>query len=594
MSLHMNARQGGFALALTIIVIAGLAVLASGAMMVGMNSRLIRHYNVHQDELATVADAGLELARARLNANPSLYPDSGYTVLELDSVVTGAGGQVLTGVTRSLYVGPIGITSGQYGVHGAVVAVVRSGPNTLIRRANVVQESFSKFAYFTHIEGAIVFGGSDQILGPAHSNDDIEIHATGATFHSDLTVSGRIVNRNNGTYLSGYSEYAPQIPLPQVADLDNLETQAIAGGTAFTAPSGSNAVGRARMRIEFIARDLNGDGDTTDENEGFIRVYRGSGSSAADWVVGANSVTNLRTSRNCGHVAPSTASRRHTGESAGNFYAAGSNPPHTNNTRRDEALSWQERVCYLGGAPEITNGWVSSNSDGSWDSWGGTVSSLLSSGAHPDRNHLFPITRALNPSFKGVVFVDGDVAVSGVVRGRVTVAATGDIVIADDITYATPPSVGNCEDILGLFAGGDVVISRTPINSPWRINNSGSWRTYDDSADEHIDAFILTLNSFFVEGFDQPPTDAEECRPGDTFGRGCIFLNGGIIQRVRGAVGQSTGTGYVKRYDYDPCGATAPPPYFPTTGRFSRNAYYEVDPTGFDVDAYFAMLAAGS
>jgi hypothetical protein len=46
----------------------------------------------------------------------------------------------------------------------------------------------------------------------------------------------------------------------------------------------------------------------------------------------------------------------------------------------------------------------------------------------------------------------------------------------------------------------------------------------------------------------------------------------------------------VKRYQYDQCGANNPPPYFPTTGHFVRGHYYEVDPTGFDVNAYWSLL----
>ena len=54
------------------------------------------------------------------------------------------------------------------------------------------------------------------------------------------------------------------------------------------------------------------------------------------------------------------------------------------------------------------------------------------------------------------------------------------------------------------------------------------------------------------------------------------------------------GTGYIKRYAYDPCGETQPPPYFPTTGHFTKAQIYQVDPTGFSVASYFKMLSAGS
>src|SRR5690606_16683084 len=162
------------------------------------------------------------------------------------------------------------------------------------------------------------------------------------------------------------------------------------------------------------------------------------------------------------------------------------------------------RVCYLGGAPEITNGWVALNSDGRCLPWGGQVAPGLN---RPDQGYLHPISRELNPGFKGVIYVDGDDEGSGTVRCRVTIAATCDIVIADDLVYSLDPAVGNCWDIVGLFAGGSVVVSRTPINSAWQRGNGNAWFSYDDSESERVHAFVLTLNTFTVEGYDQPPTN---------------------------------------------------------------------------------------
>ena len=45
--------------------------------------RLVADRDVDPEQV--LADAGLELARARLNANPSLYPDTGIAVLESDA-----------------------------------------------------------------------------------------------------------------------------------------------------------------------------------------------------------------------------------------------------------------------------------------------------------------------------------------------------------------------------------------------------------------------------------------------------------------------------------------------------------------------------
>ena len=73
-------------------------------------------------------------------------------------------------------------------------------------------------------------------------------------------------------------------------------------------------------------------------------------------------------------------------------------------------------------------------------------------------------------------------------------------------------------------------------------------------------------------------------------------MTGGIIQSRRGAVGQQSWigvTGYLKRYEYDACAATNPPPYFPTTGYFGRGRQYEIDPVGFDVGRLFEAITAG-
>jgi hypothetical protein len=53
-------------------------------------------------------------------------------------------------------------------------------------------------------------------------------------------------------------------------------------------------------------------------------------------------------------------------------------------------------------------------------------------------------------------------------------------------------------------------------------------------------------------------------------------------------VGTTGGTGNLKRYSYNACALTEPPPYFPTTGHFARNRFYELNPVGFNVATWFA------
>jgi hypothetical protein len=192
-----------------------------------------------------------------------------------------------------------------------------------------------------------------------------------------------------------------------------------------------------------------------------------------------------------------------------------------------------------------------------------------------------------------VIFVDGKVAISGVLRGRVTLAATDNIVVADDMTYATDPGAATCNDILGLFSGTDILVADNTLNAPQRPQaGAAAYFTYDDTKDESIHAVVLALNTFGVENYTSGATMAEPCE-NKLWGRGCLYLTGGVIQRTRGAVGSvgsPGGPGYLKRYSYDACASVGPPPYFPTTGHFVRGHYYEVNPAGFDVAAYYRQL----
>jgi hypothetical protein len=257
-------------------------------------------------------------------------------------------------------------------------------------------------------------------------------------------------------------------------------------------------------------------------------------------------------------------------------------------------MTQASKRCFLGGSEyldSLDNRFDSTDSRGRWLRWPGpAVDSVVQNRRPLDWAFLWPITRAYNPSFKGVIHVEGNVAVSGTLRGQVTLAATGNVVIADDIRYATDPGAGLCVDMLGLFAGNDVIIADNMLNSPQKASSSNTtYRTYDDTKDEFIQGVVLALDIFTGQNYDSGPNNAEACES-KSAGRGCIYLTGGIIQDTRGAVGLTDGTGYVKRYAYDQCVLNSPPPYFPTTGHFARGRFFEVDPLGFDVAAFYHSL----
>lgn len=571
------SNNGGFALILTVLVVVIVGSLVAAASVIGTNHLLVNNYFDRQSELAMVADGGLEWARARLNAEDSIYPDSGFVTLENGVAVLDAAGDTIPGVRRWVYAGPSGVTTGQYGVFGSVVSVVEdAGGGRVIRRSQVYQESFAKYAYFTDFEPSTIrFGCRDQLFGPVHSNSPIRLYSPcggdSATFHGPLTTGQDVQVPGYGSFRQGFVENVSTIPLPPTAELSKLQTQATLGSTAFVGNT-SGGSGEATTRIEFIAVDLNGDGDESDDNEGFIRVYQ---SSNADWVTSTGDEEN---SDQCGDYH------------AGVFYTT--NQAHPGGHNAQLALKNSTSRCYLGGADEITGNFrATTDGYGDWLEYPNPTPPALLATTRPDSAYLFPISRALNPNFKGVIYVDGKVVVSGRVRGRVTVAASDDIIFGDDITYVTDPGAGTCVDIAGYFSGDDVRVADNDLNAPAWVGGSGTdkYYTLDDTSDEFFHGTVLALDIFTVQNYNSGSSSEEDCEGADN-GRGCLYLTGGIIQRQRGAVGLTSGRGYIKRYSYDACGATSPPPYFPTTGVFARGQYYQVDPSGFNITNYFDLI----
>jgi len=180
--MHLH-NERGIALVTVLLVTLVVLTLMSTAAVLGGNTALVTRYRQRATLLTTVADAGIEEARSAVNGTRALMPDTGYKLFETKAVVYDAVGKAIPNVTRTTYIGPTGITSGQYGVFASVVTVAKDiFGNTVVRRGEIDQESFAKYAYFTNTEGLIYFANNDQIYGPVHSNDVINIVASGATF----------------------------------------------------------------------------------------------------------------------------------------------------------------------------------------------------------------------------------------------------------------------------------------------------------------------------------------------------------------------------------------------------------------------------
>jgi hypothetical protein len=575
----IRADRPGVALLVVMLVTLVVGAIAAGAALIGANTYLINDFDRRQSLLESVADAGLELNRARLNANPGLYRDNAIVTLELDAAVTDADGTAIPGVTRTVYVLPVGGGAGEFGNFAALVAIAQDGDGSrLIRRVDLMQESFATFAYFTDFEADdIAFGNKDQLWGPVHSNAKIEIRSDSSTFHGPVTTADRFIGAQYATFHGDTASGVPMIPMPTLTQINRLKQRATPGNLAFTSPT-SAAANRARMRIEFVARALGGSSVRT----GFVRVYT---SNDGRWVTGNVPTGGMGAARQCGRFPDDGRLRWDSDTTA-----------HRVNNLQSGARS----RCFLGGADTLwtfippagatgTGPFFPDDGFGSWMPTGKSVPAAVA--GQRDADYLFPLDRTLNPAFRGVIFVDGSVVVSGRVRGRVTLVATGNIIIGDDLTYDTDPGGGTCRDALGLIAGGSVVVADNMLNTPQLVG--GAWRVYDETPDEHIHATMLALDRFLVENHSSDPRNLLPCN-GLSWGRGCLRVNGGIVQRTRGAVASidwlGRRSGYSKQYTFDQCAWTDPPPYFPGTGHFRTGRYYEVDPTGFDIQAFFRAM----
>lgn len=655
-----RARRGS-ALVLTLIITLSLAALAASAIYLGSNAQtLANSYNDERD-LRYAAEATLAMGKSTLNFDPYAAPDTGYRTVSTGVAVTGADGMPVPGVAMTMYIGPTSSSTGQFGRFVSVVAAGRNSRGAqVVRRLELAQESFAKFAYWSNKETSngtpIYFNNNDQLWGPVWSNDQINIGSGTARFRGTVGTAKIINGVGYGTFDKGYSINQKPISLPNNTQLTALAGYAASGNLSFTAPY-SGAISGALMRIEFTPKPFNGGTGGTALNgadDGFLRVYIST--SGAQWLRGDSTANNcgaayvfttaptgpgsaqqplfvplVEHSKTWFSNALNAARAQGVGYTSSQIKGLTSGSSMTTNVLRQTSAR-----CYLGGDPNLRaanlfgtsaytqalalggsspstdpswiavakaiggsdttfDAGVSGTGKGYWVRYPGTVNSTLATMFGNEAFYLFPLYRGLNPGTKGVIYVKGTVGLSGKLRGRVTVYATGNVGILQDTKYVTDPALNLCSDILGVISGNNIMVADNAVQTPLSISGTG-YRNMDATKDVFIDGVLMALNTAF--GAEAYYTGPNASSPGNGCegtpnGRGCLYLTGGVIQEARGPVGLSSGEGFAKRYSYDACALFNPPPYFPTTGRYTDNRYYELDPIGFDVAAMYRSLTPG-
>ncbi|MGV3707321.1 MAG: hypothetical protein ACO1Q7_00660 [Gemmatimonas sp.] len=641
-----SAKRRGFALltVLLIAVVGSVIALASG--MMAMSNVLVQGSS---DRAAMVDDAalsGLEIERSRLNARLDTVPLNGFATVENGVLLPNTGG-----VRRTTWISRLGnsdslVTTGEFGVQAEVVSrAIDPAGNVAIRRVEMYQESFARYASFTDMARstngtALYWALGAQAQGPVHSNDTIWVWNGNpkpqAIFHDKVTTARIVLNKTSAEFRKGQpAEQIARIALPTNADLDILKNIASRAGYVFTPDVVTGDSALVTMRIEFVALDLDGDGTTTGPDEGFFRVYKMrasvtppiygwgyamgrpsvppltgcviSGATQLTCVdpipaIGAVPLDSVLYSWNCGvpQMVGGLVGMPTTFAQIATRMVNGASNYQSKMQDKQAAFDNAAARCYLGGDERLSPTGVFRPTDavGYWvPRTSGTVPPAVA--ARADGAYLWPLSAAYNSSFRGVIFAEGKVGVSGTVRGRVTLASRANMVILHDLRQATSPAIatGTCDaddDILGLFSGQYVMYADNTLSTPQRRLTGGTgnaWGTrkeFDPSTgrpDLSVHASILALRSVSAENSNAPAGG----QPYVT--RGTIRLIGGTIESRIGQTGTMSGSnlhGYYDDLSFNRCSLKYPPPYFPTTGRWTRTQFFEVNPSGFTPANWFA------
>lgn len=231
---------------------------------------------------------------------------------------------------------------------------------------------------------------------------------------------------------------------------------------------------------------------------------------------------------------------------------------------------------------------------------GGIVPAALASTVRQEseRAYLHGLAKPVNLESRGVVHATaGPVWVSGRLRGTVTLYVLGSVVLIDDLRYDRDPTAPDalCRNFLGVIARDNVMVADNSMNRPRVITTpattAGNTLFLGPDRDFFLDAVTMSLTGTVgVENYagatrTNPASMCPKTSTNSTSG-GCINQTGGVIEQAISATFAGSGTGLRENRTVDPCQLTnRKPPYFPTTGRYLENKYYELDPSSLSTSA---------
>jgi hypothetical protein len=253
---------------------------------------------------------------------------------------------------------------------------------------------------------------------------------------------------------------------------------------------------------------------------------------------------------------------------------------------------------------------------GGWKLWAGatlpTVNAPLFQAV--EKPYLWPMYKPYNLNSKGVVnATTGPVYLSDTLRGNITFYqsdSTKDIVFIDDLVYDQSPNstTALCRNFLGVIGAKNVLLANNALNRP-RHDGNGTVRWFG-FPDFVLNAVTMSLTGTvgIEDGYNYPTTTpggpatspATPCGvAANVTSGGCINQTGGVIEQYISVTYTGASDGLRENRTVDPCQLTnRRPPFFPQTGRYLDNKYYEIDPVNVDswtqVKAFYARLRGRS
>ncbi len=533
-----TSNDKGMALVATLVMVLTISAIAIAMLSMTSNDIKLSSLQEASKETFYIAEAGLERAIAYLEelGNPAFTaPKNPFEDENGGSPILGDGRyqvEITWEPPLSYYVTSKGImpwnnTTGQI--------------NTTIE-SKVILDNFAMFAYFSDIEifpsdidagyggKEIWFQSGDRIEGKLHSNDRLNMAGT-PTFYGAVTSSYKNPATGDTSWKAYDKSTKPNFlgTPPYQGGVDRIELPTFRN---ITEPSDS----RSLQRIAAGSKE-------------FIDSHSGSHQKGVYLPNNGNSVTN-------GIWIKGDVKQINFGTELGNSKIFIDQSNITN----------KETTIYT-----IT--------EGNTINLGGT---FYNSGTVVEERNTNTNVRTYthyNDKTNGVIFVDGEVkslqgnATDGGVKGTYTLASNYDINITGNILYNTRVNNPDCFDVedgypdipdtLGLVTEKNIKIPKKDIFNNIVPNNI------------EINAIMMALGtSFYFQGFKDDIKDT-------------LTVYGSFIQKQRGPVGTFSSnkrTGYNKDYHFDtrmnvnnPKFGEVLPPYFPTTGKYVKLWWKEVD-----------------